>query len=97
MNTNLSKREKQVLKMLLAEYSQKEICDVFNLHANTVCGVRRNIMKKWGVSSMIGLVKEAIKQGYLELEDDQPVTHIETERDKADPKSYFYRYYACKD
>lgn len=69
----LSKRETQILKLLLAEYTQTEICKVLNIHANTVSSAKRQIMKKWQVNSIIGIVKEAIKQGYLELEEDEPI------------------------
>jgi DNA-binding CsgD family transcriptional regulator len=97
MSKRLSKREKQVLKMLLAEYSVTEISKVLDLHLNTVSGTKTRIMKKWKVTTMVGLVKEGIKQGYLELEDEQPLTRIETLRDKADPSSYLYRYFVHGD
>ncbi len=66
----LSRREKQILKLLLAEYTPTEISQTLNIHLNTVCSTRRSIMLKWGVGSMVGMVKESIKRGYLELEDD---------------------------
>jgi len=70
MTQKLTKREKQVLKMLLAEYSQKEISRLLNLSYSRVNDIKSVIMKKWEVETMIGLVKEGVKQGYLELEDD---------------------------
>lgn len=70
MTKKLSKREKQVLKMLLAEYSQIEISETLNLSYSRVNSVKQIIMEKWEVETMIGLVKEGIKQGYLELEED---------------------------
>lgn len=67
----LSKREVQILKLILAEYKQTEICKVLNIHANTVSSAKRSVMNKWNIDSIISLVKEAIKRGYLELEDDE--------------------------
>ncbi len=66
----LSRRETQILKLLLAEYTPTEISKALEIHLNTVCGTRRSVMNKWKVNSMVGLVKEGIKRGYLELEDD---------------------------
>ena len=67
--SDLSQREKQILKMLLAEYSQNEISTVLNLSYSRVNDVKSNIMNKWRVTTMVGLVKESIRQGYLEIED----------------------------
>lgn len=71
MKQTLSRREKQVAKMLLAEYSQKEIARLLGLSSNRVCDLRRNIFEKWEVETMVGMVKEAIKRGLLELEEDE--------------------------
>ena len=70
MKRNLSKREEQILKLILAEYSQNEICNLLDLSYSRVSDVKSIVMEKWGVKSMIGLVKESIRQGYLELEED---------------------------
>ncbi|MBD77719.1 MAG: hypothetical protein CL840_02105 [Crocinitomicaceae bacterium] len=70
MNRMLTRREEQILKMLLAEYTQPEICKVLKLHCNTVSDAKRRVMEKWNVLTMVGLVKEGIKRGYLELEED---------------------------
>ena len=67
----LARRETQILKLILAEYSQIEICRILNIHPNTVSSTKRSVMNKWDVRSTIGLVKEAIKRGYLELEEDE--------------------------
>ncbi len=76
VHPELSRRETQILKLLLAEYKQSEICKVLNIHANTVSSIKRNIMNKWRVTSIISLVKEAIKRGYLELDDDPIIEHV---------------------
>jgi DNA-binding NarL/FixJ family response regulator len=69
-NQILSKREKQVLKLLLAEYNQQEICKELDLHANTVSCCKQRIMKKMGAKTMVGIVKECFRRGYLKIEDD---------------------------
>ncbi len=74
MKKSLSKRETQILKLILAEYTPTEIGKVLNIHLNTVCSTRRSIMNKWQINSMVSLVRESIKQGYLELEDDEPIS-----------------------
>jgi DNA-binding CsgD family transcriptional regulator len=70
MKQTLSPREEQILKMLLAEYSQAEIGRTLNLSHSRVHDVKNIIQKKWAVDSMVGLIKEAIKRGYIELEED---------------------------
>lgn len=89
MKKTLSKRETQVLKMLLAEYRQKEIADTLGISFNRVHDIKRIIFEKWEVESMVGLTREAIRRGILELEDDtfKPVTEV---RQKA--TKYVYNY-----
>ena len=70
MTRSLSKREEQVLKLLLAEYSQVEICGLLNLSYSRVSDIKRIIMQKWDVETMISLVIKSIKLGYLEIEED---------------------------
>ncbi len=67
----LSPRETQILKLLLAEYTPKEISEVLSIHLNTVCSTRKSIMNKWEINSMVSLTIEAIKRGYLELDDER--------------------------
>lgn len=77
MNNELSKREEQILKLLLAEYSHNEICRSLSLSYSRVSDAKRFVMAKWGVNSTIGLIKEAIRRGYLELDQDTSVDQIE--------------------
>ena len=70
MKKALSKREEQILKLLLAEYSQVEICQLLDLSYSRVSDVKSIIMEKWEVYSVVGLVIKSIRKGYLELEDD---------------------------
>lgn len=70
MKQTLSPREKQILKMIMAEYSLYEICKSLNLSYSRVSTVKSIIMEKWEVENTVGLVKESIRRGYLELEED---------------------------
>jgi DNA-binding NarL/FixJ family response regulator len=70
MRTRLTPRERQILKMYLAEYRLKEISSTLNLSLSTVSIFKRKVMDKWNVEIDIGLIKESIKRGYLEIEED---------------------------
>jgi DNA-binding NarL/FixJ family response regulator len=67
MKRALSKREREVLKLLLLEYTQKEIGYKLNLTSSSVSTYKNNIMEKWEVKSLVGLTVEAIKSGDLDL------------------------------
>lgn len=70
MKKSLSNREEQILKLLLAEYSQIEICNILKLSQGRVSDAKAMIMEKWEVDTIVGLVKKAIERGYLDIEDD---------------------------
>lgn len=70
MKTELSKRQKQVLKLFLAGYTHQEVCRTLGLHTNTISCYKKIIMEKWDVKNMVELVIESIKRGYLEIEKD---------------------------
>jgi DNA-binding CsgD family transcriptional regulator len=88
MKKSLSKREEQILKLILAEYSQNEICKLLDLSYSRVSDVKSIVMEKWGVKTMIGLVKESIKRGYLELEEDT----FEESNDRTLNQQFIYDY-----
>jgi DNA-binding NarL/FixJ family response regulator len=71
MKTKLSDRQRQVLKLILAGYSQKEICSALDLHSNSVCTYKRIIMEKWNVENLIELVVKSIKLGYLDIDEER--------------------------
>ncbi|MBD78549.1 MAG: hypothetical protein CL840_06495 [Crocinitomicaceae bacterium] len=71
MEAQLPKRQKQVLKLMLAGYTQQEICKLLNLHTNTVSCYKKIIMEKWDAENMVELVLESIKRGYLEIEEEK--------------------------
>lgn len=61
----LSDREAEVLKLIVAEYSTKEIADKLFLSARTVESHRAHLVEKFGVKNVAGLVREAIKYGIV--------------------------------
>lgn len=62
----LTKREKEILKLIAEEYSNQQIADTLFISLRTVETHRLNITQKLGVKNAAGLVKEAIKRGLVE-------------------------------
>ncbi|MFA9370526.1 MAG: response regulator [Labilibaculum antarcticum] len=62
----LSKREKEVLKLIGDEYTTKEIADHLFISQNTVESHRKNMFSKLNVKNVAGLIKVAIKNNLLE-------------------------------
>lgn len=60
----LSEREREVLKYLADGLNTKEIAYELSISKNTVDIHRRHIMEKTGCTSMAGLVRYAIREGY---------------------------------
>ena len=60
----LSDREREVLKYLADGLNTKEIAYELSISKNTVDIHRRHIMEKTGCTSMAGLVRYAIREGY---------------------------------
>jgi DNA-binding NarL/FixJ family response regulator len=66
-NTDLTKRELEVLKLIVAEKDNREIAESLFISIRTVDTHRRNIISKLGVKNSAGLVKYAYKIGLIEL------------------------------
>jgi DNA-binding NarL/FixJ family response regulator len=64
---SLSAREQDVLKLLCDEKTNKQIAESLNISLSTVDFHRQSIYKKTHASSVIGLVKYAIKNGITDL------------------------------
>jgi DNA-binding NarL/FixJ family response regulator len=62
----LSKREIEILKLIVNGSSNKEIGDILFISPKTVETHRNNIMKKLDVHNTASLVKKAIKSGLVE-------------------------------
>ena len=61
----LSKREKEVLKLIGEEMSNQEIADMLFISLRTVESHRFNIIQKLNIKNTAGLVKEALKRGLI--------------------------------
>jgi DNA-binding CsgD family transcriptional regulator len=60
LSEGISNRERDVIRLLVLDYSSKEISDKLNISAHTVDTHRRNILKKLNISStgeLIGMLK----------------------------------------
>ena len=63
----LSKREKEVLNLIIEGKTYREIASEMFVSINTILTHRKNIKSKLGVKSSAGIVREAINQGYFEF------------------------------
>jgi DNA-binding NarL/FixJ family response regulator len=62
----LTIREKEILQLIVAEYSNPEIADKLFLSLRTVEAHRYNLLQKLQVKNTVGLVKVAIQMGLVE-------------------------------
>lgn len=60
---SLTKREKEVLKLIAEEYTTQEIADELFLSKHTIESYRKTLMSKLKVKNLAGLTKYAIKLG----------------------------------
>jgi DNA-binding NarL/FixJ family response regulator len=65
----LSPRETEVLRLLAAGQSSKQMADALGLSVTTVDSHRHNIMKRLNLSSVAELTKYAIREGLTSLDD----------------------------
>lgn len=63
---NLSQREKEILKLIVKEFSSQDIADALEISIRTVDTHRKNIAKKLKTKSLIGLTKYAIREGMVD-------------------------------
>ncbi len=61
---SITKREKQVIRMLLAEKNSHEIAEALHLSPSTVETHRKNILHKLDLHSTAGLVRYAMERGW---------------------------------
>ena len=64
--SQLTEQEQKVLKLILAEYSNREIANIIHRSTRTVEGIKYRIMDKLEVTTVVGLVKYAIENGWLD-------------------------------
>lgn len=62
---HLTKKERQILRMVIDGKHNKEIADTFSLSVRTIETHRFNIMKKIGVNNAIDMVNKAVKENLV--------------------------------
>ncbi len=67
---SLTSREKEILKLIAKELSNEEIANKLFISERTVETHRRNIFTKTKTKSIVGLIKYAIKYGFVSQEND---------------------------
>ena len=68
-NEQLTGREKDVLRLLLQGFSNKEVADKLSISTHTVVSHRKNIIEKTGIRSLSGLAVYAILNNIADMED----------------------------
>lgn len=63
----LTKREKEILKLITQDFNNQEIADELNISLRTVETHRRNLMQKLDVKSVVSLITFALKNGLVDL------------------------------
>lgn len=63
--TPLSRRELDVLRLVVGDCSNQEIARQLSLSVRTVESHRRAMLQKAGVRSLIGLVVQAVREGWI--------------------------------
>ncbi len=64
---NLSNREREIVRLIAQEYTNKEIAEELFISPHTVSTHRKNVMKKLDVKNTAGLVLYAIESGLLNV------------------------------
>ncbi|WP_262711829.1 LuxR C-terminal-related transcriptional regulator [Dyadobacter frigoris] len=57
----LTKREQEILDLIMEELSSKQIAEKLDISISTVETYRRSLFRKFGVRTVIGLVKAAMR------------------------------------
>lgn len=66
MNRELSKREEEVLTLLLAGHLQKQIAAILGISESRIQDIKQIIKRKWGVKTEVDFILMAMRKGYLE-------------------------------
>ena len=63
----LTKREQEILELIANELTSEQIAKNLHISIPTVESHRRNMFRKLGVQSVVGLVKEALKNKWIKI------------------------------
>ncbi len=61
----ISRREKEVMRLILQEYTNNEIAEKLIISPATVISHRKNLIRKLNVRNTAGLVRKAIRFGLI--------------------------------
>lgn len=61
----LTTREKDIIRLIVNEFTSREIAEKLFISFHTVERHRKNIIAKLGVKNVVGLAKYAIKHGLV--------------------------------
>ncbi len=64
----ISRRERQVLELIVKEHTTQEIADKLSITLKTVETHRRNLMTKLNVRNIAGLVRKALEKGLIDID-----------------------------
>ncbi|MDX5319936.1 MAG: LuxR C-terminal-related transcriptional regulator [Bacteroidota bacterium] len=65
MKTNLTKREEEIIKLISQEYTSSQIARQLDISVRTVETHRKNLLLKTHSNSVVGLIKFAIRAGWV--------------------------------
>ena len=61
----LTKREREVFRLMIEEHSSAEIAEMLHISLNTVATHRKNIFRKTGTNSVLQLIKLGLEKGWV--------------------------------
>ncbi len=64
----ISRRERQVLELIVKEHTTQEIAEKLSITLKTVETHRRNLMTKLNVRNIAGLVRKALEKGLIDID-----------------------------
>jgi len=65
---DLTKREKQILSLVVEGHTSKAVAELLNLSPRTVDHHRSNLLKKFNMKNSVDLVNYAVRNGYVTLD-----------------------------
>ncbi len=63
---NITEREKEILKLIMKEYSSEQIAEELFISKNTVDTHRKNILEKTQIKTLVGLCKFAFRNNLMD-------------------------------
>ncbi len=65
--SSITKRELQILRLIYDEYTNPEIANLLGISRRTVDTHRKNLLRKLNVRNTAGMIRYALRNGYVEL------------------------------